>query len=266
MLLFFSVRQAAPPAASPLAQARQVLWAATDVFTSVEPAENAIFCQMRAQGAREPGKRAQRAGKELLAARARSGKCRKHGLLPSVGRSGGIGCPDSCGSGSPKALAPVNPCLERGWQGIKIDGRSQEHQRRFRKTREQPLRFVPPGEGTGVRRLGASGASCARLDGMRAQRHAGSRAAALLEAGGKRLGQQVRNPVRMRTAHEDERRSHSSNSPQKGLWRRSSPMVVAGPWPGYTVTSSGRRNRVSRMERSNWSWLPPGKSVLPMER
>ena len=266
MLLFFSVRQTAPPAASPFAQGSQVLWTPAEVFATVQPAENAIFCQARAQGGREPSKRPQRARKELFAAPAPRGKCRKHGLLPSVGRRGGIGCRDSCGSGSPKALAPVDPCLERGWQGIKIDGRSQEHQRRFRKTREQPLGFVPPGEGTGMRRLCASAASCARLDGMRAQRHARSRAAALLEAGGKRLGQQVRNPVRMRTAHEDERRSHSSNSPQKGLWRRSSPMVVAGPWPGYTVTSSGSRNRVSRMERSNWSWLPPGKSVLPMER
>src|SRR5690606_24432194 len=50
-----------------------------------------------------------------------------------------------------------------------------------------------------------------------------------------------------------------------GLYRFSSPMVVAGPCPGYTFVSSGNVYSFSRMERANWSKSPPGKSVRPME-
>ena len=39
-----------------------------------------------------------------------------------------------------------------------------------------------------------------------------------------------------------------SNSPQKGLCSRSSPIVVAGPWPGYTVVSSGSLKSFCFME------------------
>jgi hypothetical protein len=42
-------------------------------------------------------------------------------------------------------------------------------------------------------------------------------------------------------------------------------MVVREPWPGMTVTSSGRVRRRSRMEVMSWAVLPPGRSVRPTE-
>ena len=45
---------------------------------------------------------------------------------------------------------------------------------------------------------------------------------------------------------------------------RSSPMVVAGPWPGRTLVSSGSVSRRVWMESMIWSQLPPGRSVRPM--
>jgi hypothetical protein len=41
-------------------------------------------------------------------------------------------------------------------------------------------------------------------------------------------------------------------------------MVVASPWPGNTVVSSGKGSSLSWMERRIWRPSPPGKSVRPM--
>ena len=52
---------------------------------------------------------------------------------------------------------------------------------------------------------------------------------------------------------------------RKGLSRRSSPIVEAGPWPENTLVSSGRVMRFVLMDRRSVVRSPPGKSVLPMD-
>jgi alanine-synthesizing transaminase len=49
-----------------------------------------------------------------------------------------------------------------------------------------------------------------------------------------------------------------------GFVSRSSPIVVAGPWPGTTITSSGRDMSVPCNEAMILSIEPPGRSVLPI--
>jgi hypothetical protein len=50
-----------------------------------------------------------------------------------------------------------------------------------------------------------------------------------------------------------------------GLCSRSNPIVVRGPCPGYTVTSSSNSNSLPWMESSRVFSSPPDKSVLPTE-
>jgi len=47
------------------------------------------------------------------------------------------------------------------------------------------------------------------------------------------------------------------------MWR-SLPMVVTGPWPGWTTVSSGRRINFERSESMICSMEPPHRSVRPM--
>ena len=50
----------------------------------------------------------------------------------------------------------------------------------------------------------------------------------------------------------------------KGLWRRSWPKLLSGPWPGMNTVSSPIGHSRSRMLEMSSAWLPPGKSVRPM--
>jgi len=51
-------------------------------------------------------------------------------------------------------------------------------------------------------------------------------------AGNEGISQRIADPVGPWAAKQGQTLSHSANSPQKGLLCRSSPIVVAGPWPG----------------------------------
>jgi hypothetical protein len=48
-----------------------------------------------------------------------------------------------------------------------------------------------------------------------------------------------------------------------GFVLRSRPIVVAGPWPGWIVTSSGRLMSTSRSVRRSAAGLDVGKSERP---
>src|SRR5690606_3103035 len=52
---------------------------------------------------------------------------------------------------------------------------------------------------------------------------------------------------------------------RNGFVRRSCPIVVVGPWPGYTTQSSPRGSSTSLIDRSSVAWSPPGRSVLPTD-
>src|SRR4029077_16710213 len=51
---------------------------------------------------------------------------------------------------------------------------------------------------------------------------------------------------------------------RNGFVRRSWPIVVGGPWPASTVTSSPSGNSFSLIPLISRSILPPGKSPRPM--
>lgn len=92
----------------------------------------------------------------------------------------------------------------------------------------------------------------------------------LRNAAGKNFGNAVAYAACSGAALNDEQRTgvhtQCTNSPQKGLFLISSPMLVAGPCPGKTFVSSGREKSFSCMERKSAAWSPKGKSVRPMER
>ncbi len=114
-------------------------------------------------------------------------------------------------------------------------------------------------------------AGCARADeraGIHAvahdQRHPRAAAFQAVQSIDERL------QVRPRPRCEDGDAHHQARPPpncgtRKGLVARSWATVVAGPWPGCSVVSSGSVNTCSRMPRMSWTKLPPGKSVRPIE-
>src|SRR5260370_27082271 len=57
---------------------------------------------------------------------------------------------------------------------------------------------------------------------------------------------------------------HSYSGCKKGFNWRSFPMVVTGPWPGYTTVSSGRCINLVRSESRICSMEPPHRSVRPL--
>ena len=69
-------------------------------------------------------------------------------------------------------------------------------------------------------------------DGVAAQGLKAHPGPGLDRAFGEKAGQVVGNAVRPGAAQKRQNPVHAPNSPQKGLFLRSSPMLVAGPWPG----------------------------------
>ena len=133
----------------------------------------------------------------------------------------------------PEALAPVDEALEKGGQSVKIDGCGQQHQGGGLEQGEEFLGLVvAPGQHAGMGRPGAGPAADTGRDPVPAQRLKAYFGPGLGRAFGKKAGQAVGNAAGPGTAQERQNLVHAGNSPQKGLFLRSSPMLVAGPWPG----------------------------------
>src|SRR5579862_6489614 len=58
---------------------------------------------------------------------------------------------------------------------------------------------------------------------------------------------------------------HRPANRRNGLDSRSSASVVAGPWPGKTIVSSGSASNFKRIDRIISGYDPPHKSVRPIE-
>src|SRR5439155_8744369 len=77
---------------------------------------------------------------------------------------------------------------------------------------------------------------------------------------GLRRGKDVRHPARRL-----ELRAQALSSARYGFRSRSAPSVVAGPCPGYTVVSGGKRSVRIRADSISVSQSPPARSTRPTE-
>ena len=133
----------------------------------------------------------------------------------------------------PEALGAINQRLEAGWQGVKIDGRADTDQAAVSQKPENLCRVIAAAvKDAPVRRLAAGSAAQAWGNAHVTQDYPPHRSMGSLRAPCEKIRQLVRYATRMRTALEERYWLHQLKSPQKGLLRRSAPMVVLGPWPG----------------------------------
>lgn len=78
----------------------------------------------------------------------------------------------------------------------------------------------------------------------------------------RRKGKRIDNDVRTRSSAfaRGDGAAFVTHATRNGLLRRSRPIVVSGPWPGYTRVSSGSVSSRSRMERMSVGPSLVGKS------